>query len=71
MNGILIVLIDEPRPQTNNRRTYSRGMPRFPFMSGGFPMMEGYTFITLDVGDRTNPVSDSLFYDPLLYTNPY
>lgn len=53
--------LDEPRPQTNNRRTYSRGMPRFPFMSGGFPMMEGYTFITLDVGDRTNPVSDSLF----------
>ncbi|CDH52485.1 hypothetical protein RO3G_09253 [Lichtheimia corymbifera JMRC:FSU:9682] len=48
---------DEPRPQTNNRRTYSRGMPRFPFMSGGFPMMEGYTFITLDVGDRTNPLS--------------
>ncbi|KAI9319667.1 hypothetical protein BX666DRAFT_1915040 [Dichotomocladium elegans] len=49
---------DEPRSQTtpNNRRTFSRGFPlsRFPF-GNGLPMVEGYTFITLDVGDRTSP----------------
>ena len=48
-------IIDEPRPQSSNtnRRTFARGIPfsrLFP-MGGRQPAMEGYTFITLDVGD--------------------
>ncbi|KAI9491943.1 hypothetical protein BDB00DRAFT_830372 [Zychaea mexicana] len=53
---------DEPRPQSssnNSRRTFARGIPLsrlFP-LGGRPPAMEGYTFITLDVGDPGHHLS--------------
>ncbi|KAI7859054.1 hypothetical protein BDC45DRAFT_601942 [Circinella umbellata] len=72
---------DEPRPQSSNtnRRTFARGIPfsrLFP-MGGRQPAMEGYTFITLDVGDPGHHLSSlmdglagNLFPSPNLGTPP-
>ncbi|CDH53310.1 hypothetical protein RO3G_09253 [Lichtheimia corymbifera JMRC:FSU:9682] len=58
---------DEPRPQTN-RRSFPRGMPPPRFLSSRSPIVEGYTLITLDVGERpSSPLSSLLgsFTGPL------
>ncbi|KAI9266660.1 hypothetical protein BDA99DRAFT_506334 [Phascolomyces articulosus] len=72
---------DEPRPQSSNtnRRTFARGIPfsrLFP-LGGRQPAMEGYTFITLDVGDPGHHLSSlmdglagNLFPSPNLGTPP-
>ncbi|KAI7876945.1 hypothetical protein K492DRAFT_172087 [Lichtheimia hyalospora FSU 10163] len=58
---------DEPRPQTN-RRSFARGMPLPRFPGSRSPLIEGYTLITLDVGERSSsPLSSLLgsFSSPL------
>ncbi|KAL0076316.1 hypothetical protein J3Q64DRAFT_1362146 [Phycomyces blakesleeanus] len=50
---------DEPRSQSS-RRAFSRGLPRnLPPLSSRFPMMEGYTLITVDtsMGDMSEASS--------------
>lgn len=55
---VLIVAFvqDEPRPQTS-RRSFARGMPLPRFLNSRSPIVEGYTLITLDVGERPSSVS--------------
>lgn len=58
---------DEPRPQTS-RRSFARGMPLPRFLNSRSPIVEGYTLITLDVGERpSSPLSSLLgsFSGPL------